>query len=378
MMKTICKKLSLAFMALLFMYSCDNFMDVHKDYIKDGEIIYAPKVDSIEFVAGEGRMLFRAWLLNSPNVKSINIYWNSYNDSLIIPVSPSAGLDSVEAILPNMPERAYTFDIHTVDNFGHPSLLTTGFGTSYGESFRNILSNRRVRTIDLTDIGGMINWFSAGDNLVATEIRYTDKNNRQKTVSVSANESSVLCPEIKSGSKFEYRSSFIPEDKSIDTFYVDWIEYETAFPEIFMYDRSEWSILDVSDETASDGGGKNTLIDNDLGSYWHSQWDGGDAPLPHWAVIDMVSPKEIIKIETYRRSGSTDSKTVRYFVGDSPDPDAATWTQIAEGEFTSGNLLTIDIPQSVNTLQGRYLKLYLPDSNRNPFTSIAEIYLYGE
>jgi hypothetical protein len=68
---------------------------------------------------------------------------------------------------------------------------------------------------------------------------------------------------------------------------------------------------------------------------------------------------------------------VQYFVGDDPDADAATWVKIAEGAFSSGDKLTIDIPESVNTAQGRYLKLLLPDSNRDPFTSIAEVYVYG-
>ncbi len=32
--------------------SCDKFTDVHAEYIKGGEIIYAVKPDSIVFVAG--------------------------------------------------------------------------------------------------------------------------------------------------------------------------------------------------------------------------------------------------------------------------------------------------------------------------------------
>jgi hypothetical protein len=377
-MKTVYKKLAIAVMALLSLYSCDNFMDVHKEYIQDGEIIYAPKVDSVEFVAGKGKILFRAWLLNSPNVKSIDLFWNSRTDSVIIPVTPTAGLYGIEQILPNMPEKAYTFDIRTTDNFGHHSLMTTGFGTSYDSVFLSSLLNRRVKSIEISDKGGTINWFAKGDNLVGTEIRYIDRNNQTKTVLIDADESSIFCPEAKTDSKFSYRSLFTPEAKTIDTFYIKWEEYEDAFPPVYMYDKSEWSVLAVSDQTASDGGGKDVLIDGDLTNWWHSQWDGGNAPLPHWAIIDMTSSKNIVRIETYRRPGNTDAKTAQYFVGNDADPDAVSWVQIAEGVFSSGDKLTIDIPESVNTSQGRYLKLFLPDSNRNPFTSIAEINLYGD
>ena len=71
--------------------SCDDFMDVHKEYIEDGEIIYAPKPDTISFVAGKERILFHCRTYNAPNVKSVDIYWNDGLDSLIIPVSLGAG-----------------------------------------------------------------------------------------------------------------------------------------------------------------------------------------------------------------------------------------------------------------------------------------------
>jgi len=152
---------------------------------------------------------------------------------------------------------------------------------------------------------------------------------------------------------------------------------------IFQYDRSTWQALSVSDETASDGGGKNSLIDNNLTNYWHS----GSITVPHWAIIDMGESKDIVKIVTYRRRKNTDTKTVQYFVGNDPNPAAGSWVKIAEGSLpaligsnSGGEILTIDIPASVNTQQGRYLKLVLPDTNNgnNSSTSVAEIYVYGK
>ena len=59
--------------SVLSFVSCDDFMDVHKEYIEDGEIIYAPKPDSIAFIAGKERILFFCRTYNSPNVKSVNL-----------------------------------------------------------------------------------------------------------------------------------------------------------------------------------------------------------------------------------------------------------------------------------------------------------------
>lgn len=370
---------TLILLLILFGASCENFMDVHEEYIKGGEIIYAPKVDSIQFIAGKGRVQFAFWLENSPNVKNVDLYWNSRADSLITTVSPTTGLDSFYVIVPNLSEGAYTFEVKTTDNFGHSSLYLTGFGNSYGDFYQSSLANRRVKSIDLTEQGGIINWFSALDGMIWTDIRYTMNDGKTNTVRLDRGAQSIICPKAKTGTSFQFSSSFIPEELSIDTFSVDWEQYSGSFPTIYKYDRSSWSVLAVSDETASDGGGKNTLLDDNLSTYWHSQWDGGNAPLPHWAIIDMTSPKKIAKINTYKRPGNTDAKTIQYFVGPDPNADATSWTKIGESQFISGkdNIETL-ISNSSTTLSGRYLKLVLPDSNRNPFISIAEVYIYGD
>jgi len=359
--------------------SCQDFMDIHKEYIKDGEIIYAPKIDSMVFIAGHNRIEFRYWLYKSPNVRSVDLYWNNGMDSLIIPVTPTAEIDSFYTIIPNLEEKAYTFDARTTDLYGHKSLYLTNFGTSYGEEFSSTLSSRRINTVELIEesgvVKGSISLFSAGVGLVRTEIRYQKEDGTTVIAVAQPNESVVVCPYAKSESVFEIRSLYIPETEAIDTFATAWTAYGTTFPPIYQYNRSEWEVLEVSDETESDGGGKKTLIDGNLNSFWHSQWDGGNAPLPHWAIIDMKSPKNIVKFDIYRRHDNTDSKTVEYYVGDSPD-ESGTWTKIGSGVFPStGDKLEIESTDKVT--KGRYLKLVLPDSNRNPFTSIAEIYPYG-
>jgi hypothetical protein len=364
-------------LALSAFAACDGMMDTHKEFIESGELIYAPKMDSLSFIAGQGRIRFGFWLYNAPNVKTVDVYWNSRQDSLLIPVTASAERDAFSVMLNNLPEQSYTFDVRTTDNFGHKSLWSTDFGNSYGEVYESTLANRRVREVKLTDKGGELVWFAGGDGLVRVEVRYTTKSGATVTVLTPADATSTLCPDAKGGSTFSYRSLFIPEEEAVDTFALAWKTEETAFPTIYLFDRSDWKVLQVSDETASDGGGMHMLLDDNLGTYWHSQWDGGNAPLPHWAIIDMTSAKQFIKIETYRRSGNTDTKSLQYFVGDDPDPDATTWVKIVEGAFTTGNSLTLEVPSGTDTAKGRYLKLLLPDTNRDPFTSIAEIYLYG-
>src|SRR3546814_6296506 len=91
-------------------------------------------------------------------------------------------LDSFYVVVPDLPEGAYTFDVKTRDNFGHRSLYLTGFGNSYGDFYRNSLVNRRVRSLELTESGAIINWFSAIEGLTWTDIKYTTDNGETNMV----------------------------------------------------------------------------------------------------------------------------------------------------------------------------------------------------
>lgn len=362
---------------ILSVTSCEDFMDIHKEYIEGGEIIYAPKPDSVNFIAGKGRVLFNCRTYNAPNVRSIDVYWNDGLDSLIIPVELKTGYDSISVILDNLEEKSYTFNIQATDNFGHKSLFMTDFGTSYGDTYQATLNDRLVESLTLSDQEGTIKWYYAPQYLVRSEVRYVKKNGSQAIVKVPSTDDLVQLPDVKLGSTFEYRSLYIPEEVAIDTFATAWKEYETPFPAEYKYDRSSWEVLSVSDVSTSEGGGMATLIDGDLSTYWQSAYEGGDAPLPHWAVIDMQTPKNISRVELYRRTGNKDTKSIELYVSDHPDANAAGWIQIGTVVFEEGDSSSITIPGSID-MKGRYLKLLLSDSNREPYTSVAEVYVYGK
>lgn len=209
--------------------SCEDFMDIHKKYIEGGEIIYAPKPDSLFFVAGKERIQFNCHTYNAPNVKSVDVYWNDGLDSLIIPVTLGSGYDSISVILDNMQEKSYTFTVRTTDNFGHKSLYITDIGASYGASYQATLNNRRIKNVSLSEEGGTIDWYSAPEGLVRNEIRYTIKDGTQAIVWMESNLYTVSCPYAKNGTSFEYRSLYVPEKQAIDTFATAWTKADKSF-----------------------------------------------------------------------------------------------------------------------------------------------------
>jgi hypothetical protein len=206
-------------------------MDVHQQYIEGGEKIYAPKVDSLVFRNGKGRAQVWFWLLESPNVRSVDIFWNSYTDSLIVPVTPSTGLDSMEVYVPLAEERSYTLYIRTTDIFGNHSLSETGSATSYGAIYESTLANRGVRKVIMTDFTTEIQWYGIADDYVCSEVRYTGVNNEVQIVRALPNETSTPCPNAKAGTAYEHRSLYLPPN-SIDTFYMEWTDVLEEITEI--------------------------------------------------------------------------------------------------------------------------------------------------
>lgn len=95
-------------------------------------------------------------------------------------------------------------------------------------------------------------------------------------------------------------------------------------------------------------------------------------------IVISQSEKRISGAEIYRRVNNTDTKSIELYVSDQPDGNSNDWEKIGNGQFGGGNSISVLMPESINTEKGRCLKLLLPDNNRTPFTSVAEIYVYGK
>ncbi|MDR2040111.1 MAG: DUF4998 domain-containing protein, partial [Bacteroidales bacterium] len=300
--------------------SCDDMMDVHKEYIEGGEIVYAPNLDSLCFYAGHNKVYFKFWTFNAVNVGSIDLYWDE--DSLIIPVTPSSGLDSIMVEVPCTEEKSYTFTVRTTDVFGNHSLWNTGFANSYGDFFQQSLSNRSVKGFELVGSDGQISWFPSASNLVRSEVRYTDTNQQEQIVKVPADQLVTQCPGLTSN-RFEVQSFFLPETNAVDTFVVTW---EQVNP-LYKYSRAGWSVkycnswqgmpsLTTANEMPP------CIFDNNFATFWHSRYTTLTAgynpaypditrdPPPFTIVIDMGEPMEIIQVDLYRRLNNNNTQTV--------------------------------------------------------------------
>lgn len=67
--------------------------------------------------------------------------------------------------------------------------------------------------------------------------------------------------------------------------------------------KDSWKVIYTNTEQSGEGEAAN-LIDDDLNSYWHSQWQNGSQPFPHHIIIDLGEIQTIRGIELKQRNVS--------------------------------------------------------------------------
>lgn len=409
--------------AMILTTSCEGMMDVHENFMKGGEVVYAPKIDSMSFYAGQNQVYFEFWTYNATNVKTVDLYWDE--DSLIIPVSPTSGYDNVRVEVPCVEEKSYTFKVRTTDVFGNHSLWSTGFANSYGDFFMQSLSNRMVKGFSVAGNDGTITWYPPASNMARCEVRYTDNTGRQQILSVPANESTTPCPGL-TNNQFDVRSYFLPEPNAIDTFVMAW---EPMTP-LYQYPRTGWSIKYCNSwhgmpSLTGSSDMPHFIIDGNFSTFWHSRystytagtspWDPNVTrdPPPFTIVIDMGETLDVEQVDVYRRLSNNNAQTVIVYASAIDDnlltnddfewrgntPVTYTnhsfffnyrypgvpndhWVELGRVEYPSDaqataeqNLRSVDA--STKDIRSRYIKLVLPNTRSNGNVSLCELFVWG-
>jgi len=212
----------------VIVFAACSEMDDYKDYVDGGEITYPGIIDSVKAHPGHNRLLLTGLLSSDPKITGVKVYWNSNKDSVVQNITRSTGIDTVRFLLENMAENVYSFTFYTFDAQGNLSVPVSKTGEVYGDKYLASLNNRLIESAELTDTGTVIVWGEAGylDGLISTEVVYMKENGDQGIAyqKTSDAESAMVLKDYHSGTKFSYRSLFMPDSMCIDTFYTDFDE----------------------------------------------------------------------------------------------------------------------------------------------------------
>lgn len=215
-------KLILTLVVIGTIFACRK-ADDYKKYITGGEISYPGKLDSVNVMSGDNRVLLKGLFLADPKVVLCKVFWNNFKDSLVIPVNKKNTVDSLTIFVPNVSEGVQSFTIYTYDKAGNRSVAVNKVGVSYGDRYKASLSNRGVfSAVKGTDGNATIQWLGMDKltGVFTTELQYTNSSNTLVTVRTSIDSTRTILKNYKSGSTFKYRTLFLPDTNCIDTFKV--------------------------------------------------------------------------------------------------------------------------------------------------------------
>lgn len=381
-MKVTIKTIWVSLIFILVFFSCEKMEDIHSDFIKDGEIIYANVPDTLQSLPGRNRIQLKWLVSNGNNITKSVVEWEDEGEQKRqeLDVTLNIPLDSVLVTIDNLAEKSYLFFAYNIDRDGNRSVKKQVTGSVYGDIYQSSLTNRPMGTM----VGGgtidsvVIAWGNPADGYTGTEILYNNGAGEQVSKMVLPGSNRVVIRDWESEGEMSYRSFYIPEPNAIDTFAT---QFDTAVLPMFIefngekIDKSNWEIVDFSTEEPGEGapnGLASAAIDDNLGTFWHTQWSGGSPGYPHHFTVDMKDIVKIDQFEVFRRSGDNRGQT-----------QFQLHTSIDGVNFTSQGTFEYD-PNAESqkyNLPGlpmaRYIK-YVATQGPNFFAFLAELDVYGQ
>lgn len=206
----------------LFVCACSK-PDDYKKYLENGEILYTGKADSLQIHPGRNRIQLSWLLISDPKISKSKIYWNNRQDSLIVDVKRTPGVDTIRYFVSNLEERAYTFEVYNYDRDGNPSVKSEITGFVYGPLYEEALLSRAFNSAEMKEGNAVINWVNIDTTggIIGMQLQYTtsDQVAHDTIVAASPEGQVTTLHNVLSASSFRYRTLYLPDKLAIDTFY---------------------------------------------------------------------------------------------------------------------------------------------------------------
>lgn len=139
-------------------------------------------------------------------------------------------------------------------------------------------------------------------------------------------------------------------------------------------DRTEWTAEanteELVGEVQNNSGPVECLLDGNLQTFWHSQWQNGSHALPHEVIIDVQKECTFTQFALVQREGSNYVKAGNFQVSS----DKAHWETV--GDFSMKQKSGAQV-FGVTPTKGRYFKILITESYNGNNSALAEVYAYG-
>ena len=379
------------YILLLLIFSvsaCSKMNDLHNKYLQNGEMIYVGKPDSVVAFAGKERVKLRYWVTDPKAVKMV-IYWSSRTDSMVIDIPAHLAKDSLEVIIPNLPEKSYSFELVTMNkNNSDRSVPKDIIGHSYGDVFQSIIGSRTTKDASKFPEGIFINWLNAPEKSIGCELIYVDTlgNSVKRFVPDSVTETTIT----DAAGGIKYHTLFLPEVSAFDTFYTDLEEVPIVIQTERIMDKSlfmRWNPSGIPYSDLASAYSIEKMWDDNLNTFYLTKTPGG---FPFSFTFDMGKEVKLKRfIAWQRQTASTlfiqqNVKSFELWGSSTPNvtADTASWVKLGEYEVIKPSGLPWGTNSSEDILAGvdgahfdivpnipvRYLRIIVTDNWNGVYT----------
>lgn len=345
------------FVSFCLILSCDKMDDIQRKYAEKEEQVYLGKVDSIRFYSGFGRAKLTWYIGSDPKVEQTIIYWNMRRDSVVKEFNrKTPGVQKDSIFIENLPEGTTLFEFRNTNNAGETSLYSSASVTVWGAEFADNLRARNLTAFnfDYTQLLYSLNLSptSPGDNVLYSEIVYTNTVGEEKMIKIERNSDKVELVGFPDGGEFSFRTVFFPP-QGIDTVYND-----------FQIFRAPAVVTERGEKIITTG---------QMGSKY---FKGNEANLYEWnAAGDVISyavnaDGMLTQVETYPSIVPRTTYRDFFFYDDDKFIGVNTSNAVSMHQIQEGALAFVKTPAGANTFgSGFSMPKFIP--TRGYFLSVA-------
>ncbi len=213
----ILKNIGLLLATGLFLTACDKADEAYKKYIPNGEIIYPGKADSLVAHPGKNRIQL-VWLLTTdPRVNKSRIFWNSGADSMEVAIHRSQKIDTIKAVINNLTEGSYVFQVYTYNPENARSIKSEVYGDVYGDFYESNLINRILKSATVNNGSTTLVWDEPDPRSPGVLLSFSDQSGQAKTIMVSSEEGTTVLNTIPQAGSESFQTLYLPVPSAIDT-----------------------------------------------------------------------------------------------------------------------------------------------------------------
>lgn len=394
MKKTIIT-LTFATAALLsLLSSCYKQDDIYKQFVVTGGLVYPAMPINLESQAGYKRIILSWDKPMDPAVKTAKVFWENYTKSSEELKYSDYPDGHVEISIPNLDERAYTFDIKNYDANGNISLAAEITVSPYGDFWLSALSERKVTYARMgEESNAMVVMSPSTDQMVSTSLRYVNAEGKLVEIAepLSVEEDTIRLSDAMKGKRFQHRSCFRPE-KGADVVWSEWVTSTGAME--YQIPTSTFTVTATSNQVQGaytpdkifDG-----VCDVAANRYYASTSSSYRTKFPKVLAIDMNleagDAYSVTSFDIYQHPTTSSSRYLKnyyIFFGDEPfDPnDSKCISEETFGPYSLKALAPRTDAKYSNTIKerntGRYMAFVFADSySGSSYNDLWELVLYG-